>query len=239
MQPTETNLLFAKKPIGTVAYIGQPIGFEQFHWSFTQLVQFCYEYACPPGMYVHTDRSLGSGQIVARNELVAKMQGEWLLQLDTDHDFEPDLALKMLQLFEANNLDVLVGLYCYKQKPHNPVIFQYNEAKQEYNNIIGWKAGPELKLLPVHAAGAGCLLVRRRVFDRLIKEFGGAMPFSQIPGSSYLYDDFNFAEKCRKLGIKIWCAPNIEAKHLGIESKGMRDYIAPDVGVWSQVDGLG
>ncbi len=212
MQPT-------KLPLGTVAYISQPIVLEPFMWSFTQLLCFSAEYACPPGFYIHPEHATGSGQIIARNELVKKMQGNWLLQIDSDHTFEPDLLLRMLTLFEGNQLDVLVGLYHMKEPPYNPVLYQYQDG--EYKGILNWGQRDEVKLLPVDAAGGGCLLVRRSVFNRIKTEFN-CEPFDPCP--PYKWDDFNFFERCRRMGIKVWCAPQIEAKHLALRAYGSEDY---------------
>lgn len=216
----QTNLLVGKRPVGTFAYIGTGVGFDDFYWSFIQLVAMSYEYFIQPGTYVHIDHSCISGQITARNELVLKMQGDWLLQFDSDHQFDPDIAFRLLQLFEANNLDVLVGYYGYKSPPHNPVLYRYVDG--EYKNVTSWGTpGLDVKLLPIDAAGGGCLLVRKRVFDAIKAEFK-CLPFS--PEAPFTTDDFSFFEKCRKLGIKSWCAPHIECKHLSINGYGLSDY---------------
>ena len=212
MQPT-------KQPLGTVAYIAQPFLPEPFMWSFAQMLCCSNEYACPPGYYIHPEHATGSGQILARNELVKKMQGNWLLQIDSDHTFDPDLLLRMLALFESNKLDVLVGLYHMKEPPHNPVLYQYENG--EYKGILNWGRREDVRLMPISAAGAGCLLVRRSVFDRMRQEFK-CDPFDPCP--PFKWDDFNFFERCRLLGIQCWCAPQIEAKHLAMRAYGSEDY---------------
>ncbi len=47
-------------------------------------------------------------------------------------------------------------------------------------------------------------------------------PFDPCP--PYKWDDFNFFERCRRLNIKCWCAPHIEAKHLALREYGSEDY---------------
>jgi len=217
------SYLIGKRPVGTFAYIAKNIIDEPFGFAFAQLVAASHEYFLQPGTYVHLDRSLGSGQIQARNELVQKFQGDWLLQLDSDHTFDPDLAFRMLQLFEANRLDVLVAPYVYKEMPHNPVIYQYVAGEKDpYKNMVSWGT-PEMtvRLLPIGAAGAGCLLVRRGVFDRIRSE-QGAEPFS--PFGKFFTDDFSFFERCRVLGIKCWAAMTVECRHLRMSSVGMDDF---------------
>jgi GT2 family glycosyltransferase len=228
------SLLFGRKPAGTIAYTAVNFMLESFGWAYTQLLLLSNEYS-PSGTYIHPDHATTSGQINTRNELVTRMQGDWLLQLDSDHDFEPDLAIRMLNLFERHKLDVLVGFYCYKEAPFNPVLFQYVETPDggEFNGIVDWGSQQEgsrkedIKLLPIGAAGAGCLLVRRAVFDRITQETG-RMPFSAPEGYKNNFDDFNFFEHCRRLGIKCWCAPQIEVAHLRITGYGMSDNVVTE-----------
>src|SRR5689334_14256902 len=111
----QTDIFIGKRPVGSIGYIGGSMVFEQFAFSMIQMTAMLHEYYLKPGEYIHFDHGTGSGQNDARNELVAKAQGHWLLQLDSDHDFEPDLALQLLQIFEDCKLDVLVGYYAYKQ----------------------------------------------------------------------------------------------------------------------------
>jgi glycosyltransferase involved in cell wall biosynthesis len=215
------NMIVAKQPLGTVAYIGTKID-EPFCYSFAQLVAACAEYVTPPGFYIHVDHSPEGNQITARNELVKKMQGQWLLQLDTDESFEPDLLVRMLNLFENNNLDVLCARYHYRKPPYNPVLYQYDDGK--YKAVIRWDCSDEVRLLPIGAAGAGALLVRRSVFDRMRKEWPTEMPFDNF--APYKYDDFNFFERCRVLGIPAYCAAQIEVQHLGMTAYGSKDFQA-------------
>ena len=223
MQPTEkTTMMFGKTPMGTIGYRAMPIGYDDFHWSLLQLCCFCYEYVCPPGTYIHFDRSVVSGQITSANELAQKMQGDWILMLDSDHTFEPDLILRMLELFEVNHLDVLCGRYHYKEPPYTPVLYQHMEG--EFKNIVSW-GNEKIKLLPIGAAGAGCLMIRRSVFQKLHEQFG-ELPFSIC--APYTTDDFSFFERCRKAGIKCWSAVQVEAKHLTLRAIGLEDYNEKD-----------
>ncbi len=214
-----TNMIVANQPLGTVAYISTKVVDEPFCFSLAQMVAFSAQYATPPGYYLPGDHATEGNQITCRNELVKKMQGNWLLQIDSDHKFEPDLLVRMLSLFENNHLDVLSGLYHFKQPPHNPVLFQYDDGR--YKAVLTWDRRDEVKLLPIGATGAGVLLVRRSVFDRIRKE-QGEMPFNNFPPCKF--DDFNFFERCRVLGIKCWCAPLIEALHMGMTAYGSGDY---------------
>ena len=64
-------------------------------------------------------------------------------------------------------------------------------------------------------------LLSREQIDR-IKAEQGAMPFDPFP--PYKYDDSSFFERCRVLGIQPYCAPQIEALHLGTTGYGGEHY---------------
>ena len=213
-----SGMIMAKQPMGTIGYIGSKTD-EPFTFSLAQLVAGCAEYVTPPGFYIHIDHAPTGDQIGARNELVKKMQGQWLLQLDTDETFEPDLLVRMLSLFENNNLDVLTARYHYRMPPYNPVLYQYIDGK--YRGLMSWDQKDKARLLPIGAAGAGALLVRRRVFDRIRTEHK-EMPFDVFP--PYRFDDFNFFERCRVLGIPCYCAAQIELGHLGLTAYGSKNF---------------
>ena len=88
-----------EKTIGTVGYMGGIMAIpEPFMWSWSQMVQFNSE-VLPQIHYTRARMSLHSA---ARNELYAQMQGDWLLQLDTDLVFDPDFVARMVRMFDTN-----------------------------------------------------------------------------------------------------------------------------------------
>ena len=213
-------MLLAKRPIGTCAYLGG-LGFlnEDFCWSFVQMVQYGNEFICRPsqGEYIHLDRSTTSDRAGARNLLAQRFLGEWLFTSDADHKFEPDLLSRMLALFNAphpdtgERVDVLSGFYRYKSYPHLPVLYHYDEATKHHQHIGDMDFTKPL--IRVHCAGAGCLLVRRCVFDRIRAELNED-PFAELHPYS---EDFSFFTRLRALDIKVYVAPQIRSDHLLIK----------------------
>ena len=128
--------------------------------------------------------------------------------LDTDHEFEPDLLARMLHRMHKHNLDVLTGLYRFKHPPHGPVLYA-RPPSGILSPITRWPKGD---VFPVAAAGAGCLLVRARVFDHLIEQIGCG-PFDRLPDLS---EDHSFFRRLEKAGIQAWCDPRIECHHLRV-----------------------
>lgn len=218
----------ANKPIGTVAYLGGvPAVLEEFCWSWGNLIQFTNESLCEPGKYVHWDRAKVSFHAYARNTLADRMAGDWLLMLDTDHSFEPDIAVRMLDRLERYDIDVLVGCYTFKMPPYIPTLFRTVPAEKEggipsFVPIGKWEsdADADAALQPVDSAGAGCLMVRRKVFDRIREELKEE-PFDIIPP---LGEDHSFFVRLKKLGISAWFDPRIEFPHLTTRSLSLADF---------------
>src|SRR5262245_65708880 len=117
-------LLNTKSVIGTVAAMaGVPAVLTEFWRSWSRMVQFNVDYLCGPNERIYYTDAAVSDHAFARNVLASQMQGDWILMLDTDHGFEPDLVTRMVREFEKNDLDVLSGAYVYKTHPHAPVLY--------------------------------------------------------------------------------------------------------------------
>lgn len=202
------------RAIGTVGYLGGIMAIpEPFCWSMIQLVQFNTESLCEPGQYVHYTRATVSLHDIARNALVADMRGDWLLMLDADLSFAPDVCARLLRVMMAYDLDVVSAIYPYKNQPTIPVMSAFNEDTKTGQNIIDWDRSFEL--FKFYAGGGGCLLVRRRVFDRIEKELHETA-FSRRGAKG---EDFSFFDRCRELNIDCWCAWRIDVGHLDYQEK--------------------
>jgi hypothetical protein len=213
-------MLLANKAIGTVAYLGGlPAVLEDFCWSWGQMIQFNTEALCDPGQYVHYDRARSSFHSFARNQLAHNMVGDWLLMLDTDHQFDPDLCIRLLDRLNAYEADVIVGLYQHRQHPHSPVLYLENENKL-YAPIGDWGSEDGMEVFSPDSAGGGCLMVRRSVFDRIRDELGEG-PFDLIPP---LGEDHSFFRRCKRLGVKVICDPRIQCHHLQVRPVTLDDY---------------
>ncbi len=208
--------------LGSVMYLGGvPAVLEDFCHSWGQMIAFSCE-GLGHDEYIHFSRTKASLHDVARNFLANQMLGGWLLMLDTDHSFEPDLVLRMVDRLEICKIDVLTGLYQYKIPPYLPVLYQADGAF--YRPIASWRAEDETSLVkdifPIDGCGGGCLLIRRSVFSR-IKEELREEPFDRkFP----LGEDLSFCKRCELLGIKIYCDARIECHHLQIRQTSLSDY---------------
>jgi hypothetical protein len=216
-------MLIHKRPIGTVAYLGGvPALLEKFSWAFLNMALYSNEYLCSHNSsnatYINYDRSKVSAHAKARNELVQSMKGNWLLQLDTDHEPPPDLLARMLNLLNKYNIEVLVGIYQVRKYPYPPLLYQWSEDHTEFELMASFDNPNKAEIFQVAAAGGGCLLVRRNVFYRIITELK-CMPFDIMihpTNNKPLSEDLSFFYRCRTLEIPCFAAANIESPHLDI-----------------------
>jgi hypothetical protein len=100
--------VFTEKAIGT---IGTMFGDwpSYFAKSYKHLIQYNWRNIIKPGQYIHETESPVSWHTSGRNYLVESARGEWLLQLDVDHAFMPDVLHRLLLLSEKYNAPVISG----------------------------------------------------------------------------------------------------------------------------------
>ena len=217
-------MLMMNKYIGTVGEMGGiPAVLTPFHYSMKNLIQWNYEYLCAPGESVYyPEPPTVSIHDIARNAIAESFLGDWLVMLDTDHVFDPDLCYRLLNLSQKCESDVVVGFYQYKNPPHLPVLFKFIENRGLIP-IVNWDR--TANAIEVDSAGAGCLCVHRRVFDRIDSELQ-EKPFTRIEGYG---EDHSFFLRLRKLGIKTVCSPNIKCNHINFHPVDINDYNPDEV----------
>lgn len=212
-------MILKKTCLGTIAYLGGvPAVLEKFCWAWGQLVQYNTEYLSAPGQYVHYDRATVSFHSFARNSLVERFLGDWLLMLDTDHEPEPDLAARLLSAQAQTGADVMSGVYLHRAAPHSPVLYQWNDEGTALLPLADWD--DSVMAFEIGSAGGGALLVKRGVFERIDRELH-ERPFDVTPPYG---EDHSFFKRLHRLGIKPFAAPRIESPHLWVKAMTLRDY---------------
>lgn len=208
-------MLIGQKTIGTIAYMGGVMALpEPFVWSWTQMIQFNNEVFENDTERLHYTRATVSYHSFARNSLVDQMQGEFLLMLDTDHAFEPDLLWRMLNKMDLYNIDVLVAPYLYKSEPYPPVLYGWDKKKKAKYIIGDWDRTNNPNVMRVWGGGAGCLLVRKSVFQKIKKKLK-CTPFDiMVQDSSPLSEDHSFFQRCYQLRIPVYATLDLESPHL-------------------------
>lgn len=219
-------MLIVKKPIGSISYMaGIWATPEAFTRSWGRMIQYNSEYLCKTGEYIDQIFPDSSYHATARNHIAAAFHGDWIWMTDTDHAFDPDIVCRMVALANQYGVDVLTGMYRYKNFPHLPTLYWYNENAKGFSIIA--ELDSRAPIQQVDCAGGGCLMVRRRVFDRIAKELK-EQPFDIIAPWS---EDFSFFYRCRMLKIPVFAAPNIESRHLMPREITSKDYNREAAGV--------
>lgn len=199
-------MLYQRECLGTVAQMCGGLAVPtEFAWSWSRMVEFNSERLCGPKTFIHYIRAKISDHAPARNDLVQRARGEWLLMLDTDHEFEPDLCYRMLHRLVAHKIDVLTGLYRLRGFPCTPVLYHWDGE-----DFRGLARVPDSPLFRVDGAGGGCLMARRTAYEKVFQELG-EMPFDRIHPHS---EDLSFFRRLARVGIEAWCDSRIEARHL-------------------------
>lgn len=173
----------------------------------------------------------------ARNRIIEKLEKDWLFFMDSDMSFHPDTLERLL----AWDLPVVSGLYfkpagnpiahaytyAYaKEEKDRPKDYMYMSIDKEITDyLVRYKDDilaakeqamilPARKedLIPIDGCGAGCLLVHRRVIEKLEKPY-----FKYIEGSTG-GEDFYFCRKIRDAGFPIYLDVGVICGHMPKES---------------------
>lgn len=213
--------MLGRKALGTVAYLGGlPAVLERFCWSWGEMIAYNGEFLDDDCHYVHYLRSPISDHAPARNNLVSKFYGDWLLQLDCDHSFEPDIVARLLRLADDAGVDVVSGVYQLKNPPHVLVLYQWVDVGGEPGLQPMARWAQDAKLIQIGSAGGGCLFVRRAVFDRISEKYPQVGPFDKIFPFS---EDHSFFLRCKELEVKCYAAMHVHCHHLRVSPVTLAD----------------
>ena len=190
---------------------------DYFVKSWDDMNEFNKKYLCKSEESIKKLVATVSWHSEARDQLVKDSVGDWLLMLDTDHMFAPDLLDRLLFYKRKYNCRVISGIYQYKFKPHSPVANLWGENNSVIP-ILDWPR--EEEILEVGPCGGGCLLVDRSVYKEIMEHFRTG-PFSIIQGLS---EDYSFFYRCKELGIKTYLAPKVECHHVIETPLSIQDY---------------
>jgi len=186
----------SKHPPGTVGYIqaNRP-RFQGFFDSLEKMV-------VPGGTAL--ERASNYNAAHNRNELIEGIEGEWIFFLDDDHVWEEDALLRLLD----REVDIVTALYCRRYAPFAPTVFK------EIGKLYTWQGlSEESGLLEIAACGAGALLVRRKVLEKM------ARPWFRVGGGGdEINEDINFCIAAREVGFKVHVDLDVQVAHLPDEA---------------------
>lgn len=202
------------QPIGTIGYIcTTQICYEPFLMSMIQIVK----YNATNGLNVLYGGSTRGDQAHARNILAENMAGDWLLMLDTDMKFPPNVFERMLKIATENNIEVLGGVYCMRTPPFRPLAFALEGNDFHFVDIRAIDGN----LIKLDGAGMGCMLIKRSVFEKIHNELEEEPFRIDFP----LNEDFSFFKRLNKLMIPLYLTTQVQAEHLSLQEISYNTYL--------------
>ena len=139
-------------------------------------------------------------------EIAIKGKYDYVLFIDSDMVFTPDLLKKLL----AADKDIVTGLAFMRKPPYNPCVYtkmRLGESGERLEEILkDFDAG----LVPIEGCGLACCLIRTKVLETIKKHNSSLFwPF-------YGYgEDLTFCFKARKEKFEIWADTRVKVGHLG------------------------
>jgi hypothetical protein len=173
----------------------------------------------------------GSQLPLQRNELVHRMQGDWLIFIDDDMTFGKsaigDLVATYQRLKEEVEEPIIVGGLCVRRAPpHQPTLYVRQED-QTFNFLEDWEGD----LIEVDATGTAFLLVEVPVFEAIM---GGPMPSleerNQMSPWPYfewrgkMGEDLRFCNTAQAAGARIFIDTRIHIGHLSERAVDITDF---------------
>ena len=155
----------------------------------------------------------------ARNQLVryALEKGgyDYILWLDSDMTFEPDLLarlMKDMETEEGQKRQAVTGLCFGRRPPFKPCIYKALDVQQQGQMIHpkceNYFEYPRDQIFEVAACGFACVLMRMDVLEAM-GIYG--VPFFPVGG---LGEDLTFCWRAIKLDIKFHCDSRLKIGHI-------------------------
>lgn len=133
---------------------------------------------------------------------------EWCFFLDDDVIPPADAIIKLVGRGE----DIISGLYYRRAEPIVPVMITENGDERVW--VTNFKQGD---VLDVDMVGSGCLLIHRRVFEKVPKPwFEWLLDRYDIPEKRRCSEDFAFCRKTKEHGFKIKVDTGVACRHAGL-----------------------
>lgn len=173
---------------------------------------------------------------VGRNSIVHEFlntDSEWLLMVDADTIWHEDMIYSLYDMAVSNNLDILCGLYFNTSYLMEDNIIPAAYIKQFDGNM--YSIAPELfsdkDYVEVEWAGAGALLVNRKVYEEIVLDF----PSEQIETSKIWFkeiwgeypegsEDLFFFRRAKEFGYKVNVTHKVIVPHIKKKIITYQDY---------------
>lgn len=216
----------------TVAYVhGNEVAYS-WHHSMVELVGFdmAHHGRVIRGGYIAM-RCGSSGVPEARNkataEFLASRDAEWLLWVDTDMGFPPDVAERLLEAADPVKRPIM-GALCFAQKEIEPdrmggwrcmaapTIFDWARTGDGLEGFTTRFEYPEDTLVQCAGTGGACILVHKSVYAKIAAKYGPVW-YDMAPNPStgaLIGEDLSFCARAGVLGIPVFVHTGVRATHM-------------------------
>lgn len=150
----------------------------------------------------------------ARNQLTKYVLDkgcyDYVLWLDSDMTFEPDLLDRLMEDIEGRQ--AVTGLCFGRRPPFKPCIYKKLDVTMSNNMMLpvceNWFDYPRDQIFEVQACGFACVLMRTEVLEKMLV-YG--VPFFPVGG---LGEDLTFCWRAKKQGITFHCDSRLKIGHI-------------------------
>ena len=151
------------------------------------------DYLIRQGPYIHENRE---------EVVLAAQKGGYshLFFVDWDMILGQSVPKRLLE----HNKNIVAALYRVKTIPTRPVTLMEDGRQMTMEEI------PK-ELFKCYATGAGAMMIKMSVFDKIERPWFSHDPTSKIEG-----EDVWFCKKAREAGFNIFVDPNIPTNHTGL-----------------------
>ncbi len=162
----------------------------------------------------------------ARNNLTETFLAtptEWLFWMDSDMTFSKETLVELFKVAEEKDAKIVTGVYYQRKGLNFPVLWSRGADLEDggkscddspraiTNKYVGSFLFPhpdKQEPAKAHAAGFGCVLVHRTVFEMMNRPW-----FKFLP--KICSEDFYFFVEAAELGFQLWYTPKPELGHIG------------------------
>lgn len=170
-----------------------------------------------------TERQLIDGARNVLAEAFLTTSTDWLFWMDADMVLPKETITELFKVVDEKGAKIVTGIYYQRRGNNLPVLWSRNEptlnghvtglttdaAKaNKYAGAFMFPHKDKKTPFKVHAAGFGCVLVHRSVFENIEKPW-----FKFIDKTCS--EDFYFFVNAQEKGFEVWAQPSIKLGHIG------------------------
>lgn len=163
----------------------------------------------PP--YVSIVQARGASIAKNRNVIAEKaieLGVRWIWYVDDDQVFERNTLRALLSRIRDPKVDIVSGLYVQRNSPFVPHVYDAPETEEGAVTCQLLKPS-DTGLVKRLAVGAGCLLIKTKVFKALEPPY---WRLGQIVKDEWC-DDIEFFHRVRQQGFEVWCDYDVPVGH--------------------------